>query len=82
MFTQAAIAEPQGRSLSQLKLKTPKLGDIKISQWSNLPFRNSSNRGMNLILVERICSEKKGLLQKPLWLVWIGGEMLALLFFV
>jgi hypothetical protein len=58
-----------------VEVKDPKLGDIKIRKWSNLHFRNSSDRGMNLILVERICSEKKGSLQKPLWLVWIGGEM-------
>ncbi len=58
-----------------VKVEDQKLGDIKISQWSNLPFRNSSDIGMNLILVEGICSEKKGSLQKPLWLIWIGGEM-------
>jgi hypothetical protein len=33
---------------------------------------------MNLILVERLKPNRKGLLQKPLWLVFIGEEMLPL----
>jgi len=33
---------------------------------------------MNLILVERLDLNKKGLLQKPLWLVFIGQNMPSL----
>ncbi|NER20586.1 MAG: transposase [Symploca sp. SIO1B1] len=56
-------------------VQDPKLGEIKLRQWSQLHFRNSSSINMNLILVERIDSNKKGLLQKPLWLVFIGNKM-------
>ncbi len=34
---------------------------------------------MTLILVERLKTNKKGLLQKPLWLVFIGKYKLDLL---
>lgn len=56
-------------------IQDQKLGEIKVRTWSQLHFRNSPSVYMNLILVERIDSNKKGLLQKPLWLVFIGKKM-------
>ncbi|NES22823.1 MAG: transposase [Symploca sp. SIO3E6] len=58
-----------------VQIQDPKLGEIKVRRWSQLHFRNSPSIGMNLILVERIDPNKKGLLQKPLWLVFIGQKM-------
>ncbi len=56
-----------------------KLGKLKVSLWTQLHFRNSSSVSMNLILVERLETNKKGLLQKPLWLVFIDKQKLNLL---
>ncbi len=58
-----------------VQVQDPKLGEIKLRQWSQLHFRNSPSISMNLILVERIDSNKKGSLQKPLWLIFIGKKM-------
>jgi hypothetical protein len=58
-----------------VKVQDPKLGEIRVGQWSQLHFRNSPSVSMNLLLVERLDLNKKGLLQKPLWLVFIGKEM-------
>lgn len=58
-----------------VEVNDPKLGQIKIRRWSDLHFRNSSSVAMELILVERLSLNKKGELQKPLWLVFIGGQM-------
>lgn len=61
-----------------VQLEDPKFGQIKIRKWSQLHFRNSGSVPMNLILVERLKPNRKGLLQKPLWLVFIGEEMPSL----
>ncbi len=54
------------------------MGEIKVRKWSQLHFRNSASVPMTLILVERLNPNKKGSLQKPLWLVFIGEELLSL----
>ncbi len=61
-----------------VKVQDPKLGEIKVRQWSQLHFRNSPSVSMNLLLVERVDPKKKGLLQKPLWLVFIGKNLPSL----
>lgn len=61
-----------------VQINDNKLGEIKVKKWSHLHFRNSASVPMTLILVERLNSNKKGLLQKPLWLVFIGEEILSL----
>lgn len=58
-----------------VKIEDPKLGEIKVRKWLQLHFRNSPSVDMSLILVERLSPNKKGSLQKPLWLVFIGQQM-------
>ncbi|WP_293070868.1 hypothetical protein [Okeania sp. SIO2B3] len=62
-----------------VELDEDKLGKIKVRKWSELHFRSSASVPMTLILVERLKTNKKGLLQKPLWLVFIGKYKLDLL---
>jgi hypothetical protein len=57
-----------------VEINDDKLGEIKVSSWSQLHFRNSSSVSMSLILVERLKTQKKKLLQRPLWLVFIGKQ--------
>ncbi|NEP22935.1 NF041680 family putative transposase [Moorena sp. SIO3I6] len=57
-----------------IEVNDPKLGLIRIRKWSKLHFRNSSSVSMELILVERLKPNKQGILQKPLWLVFIGQK--------
>ncbi|PSF26382.1 hypothetical protein C7H19_25140 [Aphanothece hegewaldii CCALA 016] len=61
-----------------IEVNDAKLGLLKIRRWSQLHFRNSSFVPMTLILVERLETQKKGSFKKPLWLVFIGQQILPL----
>ena len=62
-----------------VEINDDKLGQIKVRKWSQLHFLKSSSVNMTLILVERLETEKKGSLQKPLWLIFIDKQKLDLL---
>jgi hypothetical protein len=62
-----------------VELDDDKLGKIKVSQWPDLHFFNSPSVTMTLILVERLEPQKKGSLQKPLWLIFLGKQKRDLL---
>lgn len=53
------------------------MGNIRLSQWSALHFRQSADHLMTLVLVERL-DDTGQLRHKPLWLAWIGETMPAL----
>ena len=59
-------------------VKDDSLGLIKISKWKNLHFRNAYSEKLSLIKVERLKKKKTGKKHRPLWLVWVGLEFLAL----
>lgn len=50
------------------------LGQIRMSQWSQLHFKQSADHPMTLWLVERL-DEAGQLKHQPLWLIWIGQTM-------
>ena len=54
------------------------LGLIKISKWNNLHFRNAYEQKLSLIKVERLEEKKTGEKHRPLWLIWVGKQFLAL----
>ncbi len=54
------------------------LGLIKISKWNNLHFRNAYEQKLSLIRVQRLQEKKTGKEHRPLWLIWVGLEFLAL----
>lgn len=58
-------------------VQSKQLGSLRLRQWSNVHFRQSSEHSMNLVLVERLDAEGKRR-HKPLWLVWVGQTMPAL----
>ncbi len=61
-----------------VEVTSAKFGDILVRKWSRLHFRNSSSVEMELILVERLYGHKQKSKFKPLWLVWIGENILSL----
>jgi hypothetical protein len=62
-----------------VELDDDKLGKIKVSQWLDLYFFNYPSVTVTLILVERLEPQKKGSLQKPLWLVFLEKQKRDLL---
>jgi hypothetical protein len=67
------------KPIETVEINDDKLGKIKVSLWSKLHFRNSSSISMSLILVERLETHNKRLVQKPLWLVFTGKQKFDLL---
>ncbi|MCF2145979.1 transposase [Desmonostoc muscorum LEGE 12446] len=61
-----------------IEVNHPKLGRVKVSLWKNLHFRQTATRPMSLIRVERLDAEGNLRISKPLWLAWVGEEMLPL----
>jgi hypothetical protein len=55
----------------------PKLGQVRICVWHNLHFRKASGHPMTLLKVER-STQHTGKVVKPMWLAWIGEQMLPL----
>ena len=67
------------KATETVEIDDDKLGKLKVRKWKNLHFRNSSSVTLTLILVERIESNKKGALFKPLWLIFIDKQKRDLL---
>ena len=59
-------------------VKDDSLGLIRISKWANLHFRNAYNQKFSLLKIERLEEKKTGVKHRPLWLIWVGEEFLAL----
>ena len=53
------------------------LGQLRMSQWSQLHFKQSADHPMTLLLVERL-DETGQLKHQPLWLIWLGQTLPAL----
>ena len=53
------------------------LGRLRISLWRDKHFQAAANIQMQLIRVERL-KNQSGQFTKPLWLAWVGEEMLPL----
>jgi len=61
-------------SEKQQTMSDETLGHIRISQWSQLHFKQSADHPMTLLLIERL--DKAGQLKhQPLWLIWVGQTM-------
>lgn len=58
----------------QHTLKDEKLGQLRLSQWSNLHFKKSPDHPMTLVLLERLTNDGQPKRQ-PLWLIWVGPTM-------
>jgi len=61
-----------------VELEDQKLGLIRVSKWQKLHFRTASHQKLSLIKVERLNLKKTENSHRPLWLVWVGEEFLAL----
>ncbi len=61
-----------------IELNHETLGRVKVSLWSNLHFRQTATGLMSLIRVERLDEQGNLRVSKPLWLAWVGEEMLPL----
>ncbi|NMF65522.1 hypothetical protein DP113_34315 (plasmid) [Brasilonema octagenarum UFV-E1] len=61
-----------------LEQNDAKLGRIRIRVWHNLHFRAAAKHPMSLIQVERLKEDGSLRVTKPLWLAWVGEEMLPL----
>lgn len=59
-------------------LDDAKLGSLRIQKWDDLHFRTSPSTHMSLIQVEKLTPNLEGKTSRPLWLVWIGEQFLAL----
>ena len=55
-----------------LEINDPKLGQVKVTCWSQLHFRKSLTRDMDIIRVEIIKPHGQRRKFKPLWLIWAG----------
>lgn len=60
-----------------VEVKEPKLGWLRLRLWRNLHFQQSAKHPMHLIQLERL-NEDALLNSRPLWLGWVGIEMLQL----
>ena len=58
----------------QQTVKDEKLGQLRLSQWSNVHFRKSPDHPMTLVLLERLTDDGQPKRQ-PLWLIWVGHTM-------
>lgn len=58
-----------------IEVNHSKLGQVKVSLWSNLHFPKTATRPMSLIRVERFDQLGNLRVSKPLWLAWVGEEM-------
>jgi hypothetical protein len=56
----------------------PRLGAVRVSQWTDLHFYRAAEHPVNLILVERITPMSNGQPFPPLWLAWVGERRLPL----
>jgi hypothetical protein len=61
-----------------VEVNDPKLGLLRIEKWDDLHFRSSSSIQMSLIKVEKLTPHLKTKKSRPLWLVWVGEQFLAL----
>ncbi|HEY9836882.1 MAG TPA: NF041680 family putative transposase [Vampirovibrionales bacterium] len=61
-----------------LEIDDPKLGTLRITWWQDKHFKAAATQTMQILRVERLNSDGSGCLGRPLWLVWIGEEMLPL----
>jgi hypothetical protein len=61
-----------------VELDDAKLGSLRIQKWDDLHFRTSPSTHMSLIQVEKLTPNLEGKTSRPLWLVWIGEQFLAL----
>ncbi len=64
-------------SEQQQNVSDDKLGQLRLSQWSAVHFKQSADHEMTLILVERLDATGQ-LRHQPLWLVWIGETLPSL----
>jgi hypothetical protein len=60
-----------------IEIDARKLGRLRISLWRDKHFQAAANIQMQLIRVERF-KNQSGQFAKPLWLAWVGEEMLPL----
>ena len=55
-----------------LEVDDPKLGQIRVTRWSQFHFRNCATKEMDVIRVEIIQPNGRKRKFKPLWLIWTG----------
>ena len=65
-------------SSEALEVEDAKLGRIRVRVWHSLHFRAAAKHPMSVVLVERFNSDGSVRVAKPLWLAWIGEQMLPL----
>jgi hypothetical protein len=64
------------KATETIEVEDVKLGQLRVRRWKDLHFSDSASSGMELILVERINPTSSQSQSKPMWLVWVGQEML------
>jgi hypothetical protein len=58
-----------------VEVEDAKLGRVRVTRWSSVPFRQSAQRPMEIIQVEVLKSTEGKRQFKPLWLAWLGQTM-------
>lgn len=61
-----------------LEVEDPAWGQLQIQQWSQLHFRASATHPMQLLRIVADDKSRSNRSPKPMWLGWLGGEMLSL----
>ncbi|WP_392532867.1 hypothetical protein [Nostoc sp. C117] len=59
-------------------MNDPKLGRVRVKLWKDLHLRQAATSPMLLMRVERLNTQGNERVTKPLWLAWVGEEMLPL----
>ncbi|EAZ89496.1 hypothetical protein CY0110_01595 [Crocosphaera chwakensis CCY0110] len=67
-----------GVPVSSVEINNPTWGIVEITRWSKFHFYQAAEQKMEIVLIQR---KGKGLSKKaakPMWLAWIGEEILSL----
>lgn len=61
-----------------LEIEDPNWGQVQIQQWSQLHFRACATHPMQILKIVASGKSRSNRPLKPMWLGWLGGEMLSL----
>ena len=61
-----------------VEVKDPKLGLVRLKKWKDVHFRSSASHPMSVIQLQKLNSKNLQKNSRPIWLVWVGEEFLAL----
>ncbi len=67
-----------GVPIESVEINDPTWGIVEITRWSKFHFYQSAEQEMEIVLIQRKGKELSKKAAKPMWLAWIGDQILSL----